>query len=343
MRPFEDARRARVRFTSECLAFANVPCDETIEALMRDGESPPLHPRWKSRVPRDRGTPWDFDDVRDHYVKRIFGVDPAELRYADVARYLELGRVAVAECMASAIAEWRSNGECAGAIVWFLRDLWNGAGWGVIDARGVPKSAYYAMKRVCAPVALLATDEGLNGLRLHAMNDRADSIEGELRVALHRGEHVVAEGKRSLQIEPHGCVSIGANEIIGRFTDVTYAYRFGPPAHDATVATLVSARGDVLGRVFHFPRGLTNERVPDLGLEANAERVNERTWRLVVRAKKTAHAVAIDARGFVAADDFFHVAAGGEHVTELLGQAATLSGTLRALNAANPVKIGVAR
>ena len=341
MRPFEDARRARVRFTSECLAFANVPCDETIEKLLRDGESPPLHPRWKARVPRDRGTPWDFDDVRDHYVERIFGVDPAELRYADLARYLELGRVAVAECMSSAIAEWRSSQDCAGAIVWFLRDLWNGAGWGVVDARGVPKSAYYAMKRVCAPVALLATDEGLNGLRLHAMNDRAEPLEGELRVALHRGEHVVAEGKRAVTIGSHSAASMGANEIIGRFTDVTYAYRFGPPAHDATIATLVSTGGEVLGRAFHFPRGLTNERVADLGLEANAERVDERTWRLTVRAKKTAHAVAIDARGFVAADDFFHVPAGASHVTELVGQGATLSGTVRALNASSPVKIGV--
>ena len=343
MRPFEDARRARVRFTSECLAFANVPCDETIEKLMRDGESPPLHPRWKSRVPRDRGTPWDFDDVRDHYVKRIFDVDPAELRYADIARYLELGRIAVAECMSSAISEWRSNEDCAGAIVWFLRDLWNGAGWGVIDARGLPKSAYYAMKRVCAPVALLATDEGLNGLRLHAMNDRAEAVEGELRVALHRGEHVVAEGKHAISIGARSKATFGVDEIIGRFTDVTYAYRFGPPAHDATIATLVSARGEVLGRAFHFPRGLSTDRVADLGLEANAERIDEGRWRLTVRAKKTAHAVAIDARGFVAADDFFHVPAGDSHVTELLGQAATISGTVRALNASNPVKIGLAR
>ena len=74
---------------------------------------------------------------------------------------------------------------------------------------------------------------------------------------------------------------------------------------------------------------------------ASAERTGERTWRLSVRSKKTAHAVAIDARGFVAADDFFHVPAGDVHVTELTGQGATLSGTVRAINASNPVKIGI--
>ena len=87
----------------------------------------------------------------------------------------------------------------------------------------------------------------------------------------------------------------------------------------------------------------TNERVADLGIEASAERVNDGRWRLTVRAKKTAHAVAIDARGFVADDDFFHVPAGASHVTDLLGQGATISGTVRALNASFPVKIAVAR
>jgi beta-mannosidase len=344
MRPFEDARRARVRFTSECLAFANVPCDETIEALMGDGQTPIDHPRWKARVPRDRGTPWDFDDVRDHYVKRIFGVQPADVRYADLARYLELGRVATGECMAAAMSEWRRKGsDCAGAIVWFLRDLWNGAGWGVVDARGVPKAAYYAMKRVLAPVALLAIDEGLNGLQLHGVNDRATPVEAELRVALYRGEHVVAEGKRAITIGAHDAVEIGADEIIGRFTDVTYAYRFGPSAHDATIATLTDASGAVLGRVFHFPRGLRDERVSDLGLEASGERIDDRAWRLTVRTKKTAQAVAIDVRGFVAEDDFFHVPAGGTHATVLVGQGATPSGTIRAINAQNAVKIAFAR
>src|SRR5262249_38188924 len=54
LRPVEDARRARVRFAAECLAFANIPSDETIEMLMADGEMPTNHPRWKVRVPRDR-------------------------------------------------------------------------------------------------------------------------------------------------------------------------------------------------------------------------------------------------------------------------------------------------
>ncbi len=68
LRPLDDARRAHVRFAAECLGFANVPRRESIERFLRDLEIPTHHPRWKERVPRDRGVGWDFDDVCEHYV-----------------------------------------------------------------------------------------------------------------------------------------------------------------------------------------------------------------------------------------------------------------------------------
>ena len=60
-------------------------------------------------------------------------------------------------------------------LVWFARDLRPGAGWGIVDSTGQPKAAYWYLKRALNPVALLAIDEGLNGLWLHAMNDTARS------------------------------------------------------------------------------------------------------------------------------------------------------------------------
>jgi beta-mannosidase len=309
--PLEDARRARVRFASECLAFANVPCDETIDAFMRDGESAPQHARWKARVARDRGTSWDFDDVRDRYVESIFGVDPTALRREDLARYVELARVATGEAMAAAMGEWRrARSECAGALVWFLRDLWEGAGFGVIDSRGMPKSPYFFLKRVLAPVALFATDEGTNGIALHAINDGCDAISASVSVALHRGEHAIARGDRAITIPPHGGVELDVDAIIGRFTDAAHAYRFGPPAHEVIVARLSDARSEVLARAFHFTRGLHDDHGSAL-IDAVATRTSERAWRLTVRAKTVARAIAIDARGWIAEDDFFDLEPGG--------------------------------
>ena len=66
-----------MRFAAECLAFANVPGDDVLEQLAPAAAGDLAHhPSWKSGVPRDTGAGWDFDDVRDHYVQALFGVDP---------------------------------------------------------------------------------------------------------------------------------------------------------------------------------------------------------------------------------------------------------------------------
>src|SRR5690606_28430500 len=42
----------------------------------------------------------------------------------------------------------------AGALVWMLNDCWPCASWSIIDYYGLPKPAYYSLKRACAPVIL---------------------------------------------------------------------------------------------------------------------------------------------------------------------------------------------
>ena len=150
-----------MKFASECLAFANVPDSRPSTRSCGGGRVARAPSAWKSRVPRDGGAGWDFEDVRDAYLQQLFGVDPLALRSADPERYLGLGRAVSAEVMAATLGEWRRRGStCSGALVWFLRDLWAGAGWGVIDVHGRPKSAYWALRRAFAPRALFLTDRG---------------------------------------------------------------------------------------------------------------------------------------------------------------------------------------
>ncbi len=220
LRDFTDARHANVRFASECLAFSNVPDQETIEELLSPGQIPPTHPRWKERVPRDNSTGWDFEDVRDHYFKLVYGEDPFAVRYSEPTRYLEMSRAVTGIVMARTFAEWRRPGSsCKGGIVLMLRDLWPGAGWGLIDSEGRPKAALRALKPVLAPVATFTTDEGLNGLVVHVVNDT---------------EACAADPVKGTSVPARSYISKSAETIAGTFADSTYAYRFGPRSDTAS-------------------------------------------------------------------------------------------------------------
>ncbi len=241
-RPLEDARRAGVRFAAECLAFSNVPDEAGVAAVLPDGPAGVAgDPRWKAGIPRDAGAKWDFEDVRDHYLRELHGVDPNELRRSDPERYLACSRAVTGELMAEVFGEWRrAASPCGGGIVLWLRDLVPGAGWGLIDHAGNPKPAYHRLSDVLAPIAVWTTDEGLNGIRVHVANDRPEPLRATLRIALERdgGQQPVAEAAVPIEVPPHTTVERDAETLLGRFADAAYAYRFGPPGHDAVVVVL---------------------------------------------------------------------------------------------------------
>ena len=346
LRPLEDARRADVKFTPECLGFSNIPEDATVELVLGDARAPFHDPRWKARVPRDSGPGWDFDDVRDHYTKLLFGIEPTALRYEDPERALALGRVTTGEVMARTISEWRrAESNCRGALIWFLRDLWPGAGWGVIDAQGLPKAAYYFVKRAMQQQALFFSDEGLNGLLMHVVNDAPAPLVAKLELQLIRNGAVqVATGQTELRVAARGSVAVNAVSLFEHFIDLTRAYRFGPSQYDVALAVLRHAEtSEVIAESCYFPGGLPSEKQEDLGLEALVEQVAGEAWLLRVKSQRFAYAVALDLPGFTLEDSYFQLTPGRERTVAVRANVAGAKprGSVRPLNAQSPTRISV--
>ncbi len=341
LRPLEDARRADLSFATECLAFANVPSDRALTRMPGGLGLRTHHATWKERTPRDLNAGWDFEDVRDHYLADLFGVVPATLRSIDHDRYLALSRAVTGEVMASAFAEWRRPGStCGGALVWFLRDLWAGAGWGVVDDAGVPKACFYALRRVLQPLAVFITDEGGNGLVAHLVNDQPQTFTGELVVTLYADNDAqVGRWQHTIDLPARGGKSLELAHGADGFLDISYAYRFGPPPVRIVHLQLRQADGDVRCEAFHFPAGRAFERRSDLGLSARIE-----GHHLVVCSRRFSQHVHVELAGHQLEDNDFHMTPGATRRIALIPDGAAgarLRGTVQALNGEETLSIEV--
>jgi beta-mannosidase len=222
-----------------------------------------------------------------------------------------------------------------------LKDLWPSAGWGVFDASGAPKSVYFYLRRVMQPIFLGISDEGLNGLALHAVNEAPRSLSAEVRVRLFRQwETLSSEVVKPIELEAHGARELPLGAWLEGFHDVTYAYRFGPPSVDLVTASL-EVGGASLATAFYFPLGLPRERETDLGLSARGRSLGDGRFEVVLQTRRFAQAVTLDVAGATADDAYFHLAPGASKsvVLTLREARATLRGSAQALNASAPVPI----
>jgi beta-mannosidase len=324
-RPLADVRAAAVRFAAECLAFSNLPDDGGWDDEIAGGHPVVGSPSWRAGIPRDNGSSWDFEDVRDHYLAALYGVEPAELRRSDPERYLELGRLVTGEVMAEVFGEWRSAGSpSGGGLVLWLRDVLPGAGWGLFDHRGEPKPAWHAVRRIWAPVAVWTTDEGLNGIRVHAANDGPNPVDAVLRVALYRDDEVRIDGAaEAVRLAPHGELERDVEAMIGRFVDVGWTYRFGPPTVSLVAASLEAAAGDPgrpISHAFRFPVGrpAATESADRVGLRGSLRTEPDGSLAAIVTSTRYAHGVRLRVAGFAPEADAFGVEPGHERIVRLL-------------------------
>lgn len=311
-RPLSDARTSGVRFAAESLAFANVPASSDEDRL-----DPALE---RAGTPRDRDADWDFADVRDHYLQVLYDVDPDTLRRTDPACYARLSRAVSGEVMAEVFGEWRRpSSTCRGGLVLWMKDLEHGAGWGLLDLAGRPKPALHLLARVLTPTALWLVDEGLGGIVAHAANDGPKPFSGELRVSLYRDfEQRVDEARVAVELPAHGAAEWNIETLLGRFADVSWAYRFGPPAQDLIVAEL-TGDGSPIPQALRFPAGRPPvQPASELGLQGEVLALADGALQLDLRTRRLTHGVCIRCRGFDAEEELFSIEPGASRRIRLL-------------------------
>lgn len=338
LRDLDDPRRCGIRFMSEGLGLGTPPDRQVVDDVFGGAMAAGHAPAWKRAVHHDTGRSWDLDDIRDHYAAQLFGLDPHMLRYLDPDRALDVGRATNAELVRRVMSEWRrTDSTCAGALLVALRDLVPGAGWGVIDAAGRPKAPWFVLRRLFAPVAVVVTDEGMNGLFFHVTNDGGGELAGALRVELFTaGQGRPESVEVPVVVPPRAVVSVRSSAVFDGFRDVGYAYRYGPHGYDAVVATMLDASGGEVAAEVHLPMGQGRPLEPDVGLTAQLAPGGVGVWALEVNTRRLAQWVSIDVPGYQPDDSWFHLVPGRPRAVALrpAGDGAPHSpeGRVRALN-----------
>ena len=333
-RPLEDARLANVRFAVECLGFANVP--DIAPIRLEPARAAIDQPLFGERIRHDMGAIWFFEEVRNHYLEYLYGVDARELRRNNAALYLDYSRATSAEIMEAVFGDWRRAGSpTRGGLVWFLQDVGPGAGWGLLDRLCEPKAAYYALKRAFRPLTVILIDEGLNGLWVHVVNE--SPIEQKVRLTLtclRDGATPVIQGSKDACLALRSVTAFPATELWGGFFDTNFAFRFGEPSHDVTCASLsAETSGELHAEAFHFPLGRKTAR-HELGLQADLVE-SDGGWALRLATRRFAQSVHISDDNFRPEDNWFHLAPGVEKRIALTSRSARPSapfGCIAALN-----------
>src|SRR5262249_21576904 len=187
-------------------------------------------------------------------------------------------------------------------------------------SRAEPKLASPPRRPAPAPVAVRTTDEGLGGVAVHVPNDQPGPLRTTLRVALYRDFEIrVDEAALDLALEPHSSSTHNVEAILGRFVDVSWAYRFGPPAQDLIVISLEREDGELLSQCFRLPAGRPTWReTPErLGVEVHAQPLNEDSASLTVSSDRFLYGVRPSVPGFCPEDDAFCVEPGRPRVVVL--------------------------
>lgn len=149
MEPYQRLSKMGGRFVSE-FGMEAYPHLETLEKCISSAED---------RYPGSMAM--DFRNKAIGHERRLvsYVAENFRIRY-DLKGFTHLTQVMQSDAMSWAYRSWRrdwgtdGDRKCGGVLVWQLNDCWPTMSWAVVDYYGVPKPAYYAIKRALEPLTV---------------------------------------------------------------------------------------------------------------------------------------------------------------------------------------------
>ena len=114
-------------------------------------------------------------------------------------------------------------------------------------------------------------------------------------------------------------MSVSVDALLGRFTDSTHAYNFGPPKQDVVAARLVAADGTVLSEDAYFPSGYGLPTQSSASVRTKVEALDGGRVAVTLTSDAFLQSVAVTSPGYVPDDNHFHLVPGWEKRVVFIG------------------------
>ncbi|GEM44442.1 beta-mannosidase [Deinococcus cellulosilyticus] len=154
MAPYQEYKNYEGRFVSE-FGLMSAPSLQVIQQAMPEHEQ---FPESETFVHHTRALGPNF---KPDGARRLAVYQAENLRgHKNLEEYIYNTQLVQAEAMRYAYRDFRKRFDgpgkyaVSGALVWQLNDCWPVSSWAIIDSAGIPKPAYYTIKRELAPITV---------------------------------------------------------------------------------------------------------------------------------------------------------------------------------------------
>jgi len=249
----------------------------------------------------------DFHNKADGHERRIATYLVENFRTTtDLEKYIHLTQLSQSEALMYGYRGWRQQWgqkrHCGGALVWQLNDCWPVTSWAIVDYFQRKKPAYYAMRRVLAPVAVAVKRAHHDWSVVHARP--AKTSDYECWVSSSRTEDVIAtvelrfvsirSGEDIQDKVVKKDVSITANGT----TDILTGTIDNETQEPHVLAARIWVDGELVSRDTDWPQPLKYLNMDDRGVQ-----IVQTGGRIIVTARRPTKGLVFEEREGVLIDD----------------------------------------